>query len=173
MDMVRGCLLEKRPFGVCLVRESTKIGSVVPPELIGTLATIGECDMQQLGVLHIMTRGSSRFRIVDSSMHPEHYIQAKVELIEDDASVPVPAEFIASAAILEIMVERIEKKFVAEPYDYDNATWVANRLCELLPIPMRAKQKLLELTDGKIRLSLVHQYLAKQGLIKNGGSDEE
>jgi Lon protease-like protein len=47
----------------------------------------------------------------------------------------------------------------------DDATWVGNRLCEVLPISLVAKQKLMELTDAPTRLSIVHQYLVQQKII--------
>jgi Lon protease-like protein len=54
---------------------------------------------------------------------------------------------------------------VAEPYAYDSAVWVSNRLCEFLPIPMKARQKLMELSDPMARLSLVRQFLEQRQVI--------
>jgi Lon protease-like protein len=34
---------------------------------------------------------------------------------------------------------------LAPPYRLDDAGWVANRWCELLPVPLAAKQKLMAL----------------------------
>ena len=35
----------------------------------------------------------------------------------------------------------------SEPYRLDSSVWVGNRLCEVLPVPLKAKQKLMELVD--------------------------
>ena len=47
----------------------------------------------------------------------------------------------------------------------DDAGWVANRWSELLPIPLPAKQKLMELEDPVIRLSLIDGYLRDKKVV--------
>ncbi len=47
----------------------------------------------------------------------------------------------------------------------NDAGWVANRWSEILPIPLKAKQKLLELDDPQIRLTIVYQYLQQHQII--------
>jgi len=42
---------------------------------------------------------------------------------------------------------------------------VANRWCEILPISLGAKQKLMELDDPQVRLQLVHEYLHGKGVV--------
>ncbi len=54
---------------------------------------------------------------------------------------------------------------VEPPFAFDSAAWVSNRLCEFLPIPMKARQKLMELDDPLVRLSLVHQFLQQRQAI--------
>jgi Lon protease-like protein len=46
-----------------------------------------------------------------------------------------------------------------------NAGWVANRWSEILPIPLKARHKLLELSDPKLRLTIIHQYLQQHDII--------
>ena len=46
-----------------------------------------------------------------------------------------------------------------EPLRLDDAGWVANRWCELLPISLAARQKLMELDDPVVRLQLVDDFL--------------
>ena len=43
---------------------------------------------------------------------------------------------------------------------------VANRWCEILPIPLAAKQRLMELPDARVRLALVDEFLRGQGVVK-------
>ena len=40
----------------------------------------------------------------------------------------------------------------ARPHRLDSCAWVSARLAELLPLPLEAKQALLEMDDGKARL---------------------
>jgi Lon protease-like protein len=48
---------------------------------------------------------------------------------------------------------------------FDDAGWVANRWCELLPIPLAARQQLMALPDPLQRLSLVDRFLRSKQLI--------
>jgi Lon protease-like protein len=59
---------------------------------------------------------------------------------------------------LEALLGQDVKPF-AEPLQWRDAGWVANRWCELLPIPLAAKQRLMELEDPTIRLQLVDEFL--------------
>ena len=52
-----------------------------------------------------------------------------------------------------------------KPYRFDDAGWVANRWCELLPISLAAKQKLMALEDPQVRLRLVDEYLRGKGVV--------
>ena len=53
------------------------------------------------------------------------------------------------------------------PHDFDDAAWVGARYTELLPIPLLAKQKLLELDDPISRLEILQKYLREHGLLPN------
>ena len=53
----------------------------------------------------------------------------------------------------------------APPFRLDDAGWVANRWCELLPVSLAAKQKLMALEDPVIRLSLVDGYLRDKKVV--------
>ncbi len=59
MDMVRDCMREQTPFGVCLITQGAETGKAAQTEAVGTLAHISDWDMQQLGVLNIRCRGGS------------------------------------------------------------------------------------------------------------------
>jgi hypothetical protein len=52
-----------------------------------------------------------------------------------------------------------------QPYRFDQAGWVANRWCEILPISLAAKQKLMELPDAMVRLQLVDEFLRSKGVV--------
>jgi Lon protease-like protein len=50
------------------------------------------------------------------------------------------------------------------PYRLDDCGWVANRWCELLPMPLEHKQRLMELDNPLVRLELVGDLLARSGI---------
>jgi uncharacterized protein len=53
----------------------------------------------------------------------------------------------------------------AEPFRFEDATWVSFRLAEILPLRNDVKQKLLELTDATLRVAILHRFLKQQKLI--------
>jgi hypothetical protein len=46
------------------------------------------------------------------------------------------------------------------PHRLDSASWVGSRLAEILPLPLAAKQELLELGDARTRLERLNALLA-------------
>ena len=164
MDMTRDCLKRDQPFGVCLIHEGSEVGAPAVPQGIGCLAKILEWDMQQQGILNLKTRGSQRFRILERETSTQGLISADVELIPPEASVAVPEKFASCARLLEMVVADQGKPVFAEPHAFDDAAWVGYRLTEILPVPLLAKQKLLELTDSLARLSILQRFLESRGL---------
>jgi uncharacterized protein len=164
MDMARDCLKRDAPFGVCLIREGTEVGAPAVPEPIGCMAKILEWDMQQQGILNLKTRGDQRFRILERRTGAQGLTSADIELIPPETTAAVPAEFASCARLLEMVVADQGKPIFAEPHAYDDASWVGYRLAEILPVPLLAKQKLLELTDSLARLSILQRFLESRGL---------
>jgi hypothetical protein len=164
MDMTRECLKRNEAFGVCLIQQGAEVGAPAVPEGIGCLAKIQECDMQQQGILNLKTRGGQRFRILERETSTQGLISAGVELMEPDASVAVPEQFSACVRLLQMVVADQGKAVFAEPHAFDDAAWVGYRLTEILPVPLVAKQKLLELTDSLSRLSILQRFLESRGL---------
>ena len=120
--------------------------------------------MQQQGILNLKTRGSQRFRILERQTSTQGLISADVELIAPDTSVAVPEEFAACARLLQMVVLDQGRPIFAEPHAFEDAAWVGYRLTEILPVPLLAKQKLLELTDSLGRLSILQRFLESRGL---------
>jgi Lon protease-like protein len=173
IDMVRDCMKRDAPFGVVRIKSGKEVGAAAEPDRIGCLAHIVEWDMPELGLLMLQTSGSQRFRILETRVLADQRIEAKTELIADDAEVPASRELAACARALKTVIEDITeaagdggfKPFPAE-LRLDSACWVATRWCEILPISTLARQKLLELGDAQSRLNIVHQYLLQHGIIE-------
>ena len=166
MDMTRDCLKREEPFGVCLIHEGAEVGTPAVPEGVGCLAKILDWDMQQQGILNLRTHGSQRFRILARETSPQGLISADVELIRPDARIAMPEKFASCARLLEMVVLDQGKPVFAEPHAFDDAAWVSYRLTEILPVPLVAKQKLLELSDSLARLSILQRFLESRGLVK-------
>ena len=164
MDMARDCLRHERPFGVCLIREGREVGTPATPETVGCLARITDWDMQQLGLLHLKTLGDQRFRILASQTGAQGLVSAEIELIPPEKTIPLPERFTALTRLLELVVAEQERPIFAEPHEFGNAAWVGYRLTEILPVPLAAKQKLLEITDSLARLDILQRFLEQRGL---------
>jgi Lon protease-like protein len=159
IEMTKACLRDSRPFGVCLIREGREVGTAAVPEPVGCLAIIEQWDMPQLGLFHLIARGSQRFRIREMRVAPNHLISATVELIPpDDAAVgPLCRE------VLQAIIEKVGPERFPAPVQLDDAAWVGYRLAEVLPLEARLKQELLELTDAGRRLERLRALLVQQG----------
>jgi Lon protease-like protein len=46
--------------------------------------------------------------------------------------------------------------------------WLGMRYAEVLPIPVAAKQKLLEIEDSMDRLEIIYRFLESKGLLPDG-----
>jgi Lon protease-like protein len=46
----------------------------------------------------------------------------------------------------------------------DDCGWVANRWCELLPMPLEVKHRLMSLDNPLVRLELVSDLLVRSGI---------
>lgn len=174
MDMVRACLREQIPFGVCLIADGTaEVASSATPEAIGCLAHIHQCDMAQLGVLKIRTVGGERFRVIDSHRQPDGLLIAEIEPINADADSPIAPAHQACARLLATMLEEIGDKAgvdalgapIETPYRLDSSIWVGNRLAELLPVPLKARQQLMALEDAAARIEILHAYLRQHAVL--------
>lgn len=172
LDLVRECSAGELPFGVCLITEGSEVGVPARHETIGCTARIVDFDTDPSGLLNLRTLGGQRFRVIERRVRQDGLIRADIEMIEPDEPVAVPAEYTACVALLRRLVDDLVaretdpmRRMIAEPYRLDSAGWVANRLGEFLPIPPRARQKLMELADGVTRLSVIHQYLQQHQII--------
>jgi hypothetical protein len=164
MDMAKACLKHDSPFGVCLIREGQEVGTPAVPEAVGCLARIADWDMDTPGILKVTVLGLERFRIVETKVTPAGLILGDIERIAAEPGLTSP-ELEQSADFVRKVVAALGPARFAEPYRYDDASWVGFRLAEILPLRKDVKQKLLELTDPVARLSILHRFLREQKLL--------
>jgi Lon protease-like protein len=165
MDMAKACLRDKSAFGVCLIQEGEEVGSPAVPHAIGCLATIEACDMEELGILKLRARGGERFRILSSEVDRSGLIRGEVEPLAAETSDMAAAGFADCRELLAKMIVGIGRERFAEPFAFDDPSWVSFRLAEILPLRLDVKQKLLELTDAGLRLAVLHRFLRQQQLL--------
>ena len=152
MTMAKACLKDGVPFGMCAIREGREVGTPATPYDVGTMAKIGDWDMPQLGVLQVVTNGDARFRVIERRVQPDGLQVARIEELPAEVDGSVPEECAPCVQLLERFIEQHAGLFAA-PHALDSCAWVSGRLAELLPLPLAAKQELLELDDARIRLA--------------------
>ena len=173
LDLVGDCLRQRKPFGVVSIKQGSEVrrSSNDPTvfETTGTMAELIDVDSTQPGILQVRCKGMQRFEVKSTSQEADGLWMAEVLLVPDDEPV-APAEAMHEtvrglANAIATMKSQGAEPFL-QPYVFDNAGWVANRWCEILPISIAAKQKLMELPDAQVRLQLVNDFLRSKGVVK-------
>lgn len=90
LDMAAACMKQRSPFGICLIDKGSEVGAAAQPHAVGTLATIGNWEMEQLGILMITAHGGRRFRIIESTVGEGNLLEASVELLAEIGPTPCP-----------------------------------------------------------------------------------
>lgn len=172
LDMVGECLRTGGGFGVVALREGLEVRRPGAPaesfEHAGVLARVDDVDAPQPNILLLRCSGTRRFTFDAPRQDSDGLWRADVHFLPDDAPVPPGEEFQGAADALARALQALESQGVelcaGEP-QLDDAGWVANRWCELLPLPLSARHKLLLLTDPLMRLRLVDDVLRQRGLV--------
>ena len=142
LEMTKACLRDNLPFGVCLIREGLEVGTPAAPQSVGCLATIEQWDMPHTGMFHLMTRGSDRFRIHETSVAPNGLLAADVEMLPAiEPCTPDPQ----CAELIKRVIQQVGAENFPQPLKLDEGAWVAYRLAEMLPFPLLQKQRMLEM----------------------------
>jgi Lon protease-like protein len=138
---------------------------------VGTLASIEKLDNQQPGLITLLCRGTQRFRIMRRSQLMHGLWMADIEHIDEDVAVAVPDDLKATATALSRVLHTLRQREPeistlpsARDDQFNDCAWVANRWCELLPVPIELKQRLMELENPLVRLELVGDVLERTGI---------
>lgn len=171
LDLVSECLRTQQPFGVVCLRQGAEVqqpGEVQRFETIGVVAELTAVDGEQAGILRVKCTGRQRFRLHDPVQAANGLWRARAEAMADDPPVAPSEPLIPTVRALANAIGTLKQQGGApflEPYRFDDAGWVANRWCELLPVSLAAKQKLMELDDPLVRLQLVDEFLRGKGVV--------
>src|SRR6218665_308083 len=159
LDMVRKCRQAGAPFGVVALTRGQEVRQAGAPAEqfndIGVLALIERLEHPQPGLITLLCRGSQRFRITRRQHLPQGLWLGDIGLIHPDPagpSPPHPRHTPPPPATRPTAEQR------------DDCGWVANRWCELLPVPLALRQRLMELDNPLVRLELVGDVLERTGI---------
>ena len=163
MDMVKACLRDNTPFGVCLLASGEEVNTPgtapATPQKVGTLAHIADWDMPDLGILNIVIHGGERFRIVDFHVGKDGLTRAHIEALPPPPVTPIPGDYARLVPMLRALLEALEEAMPPKPHRFFDAAWVAERWAEILPLPPAQRQEILETDDGIARLDAIYRFL--------------
>ena len=183
LDMIGKCHKAGAPFGIISLTEGSEVrrpkdsgpsGDGFANEAfgsVGTLASITEFSVPQPGLMMIRCVGTQRFEISAREKLKHGLWIANVTRLDDDQVVPVPEDLQRTANALGKLIKSLQERKVPDdqmpllaPYQLEDCGWVANRWCELLPMPVDLKQRLMELDNPLLRLELVSDILDRTGI---------
>ena len=174
LDMIGRCHKAGAPFGVVSLTQGHEVrqpGATEAFSGVGTLATIDSFDAPRPGLMVIRAHGQQRFRITSRDQLKHGLWIADVERMDADMAVAIPEDLQSTSLALAKVLESLAQKAVSPDempvqgaLQLDDCGWVANRWCELLPLPVQLKQRLMELDNPLVRLELVSDVLAKTGI---------
>ena len=183
LDMIGKCHKTGAPFGVVTLTKGTEVrrhndgapgGDGFAHEAfhaVGTLATITEFSKPQAGLMVIRCTGTQRIRMSSFDKLKHGLWVANVLRLDDDLPIKIPDDLQGVAIALENLINTLHARDVPPqqmpmqpPYQLDDCGWVANRWCELLPMPLEHKQRLMELDNPLVRLELINDILERSGI---------
>jgi Lon protease-like protein len=172
LDMIAKCRKAGAPFGVVSLTQGGEVRQPGVQEAfaqVGTLATLHDFEQPQPGLMLVRATGAQRFRITASDRLKHGLWVADVERLPADVAVPVPEDLQPTTDALERLIHSLQHKPgplpLLPPWKLDDCGWVANRWCELLPLPVPLKQRLMELDNPLVRLELVSDVLTRTGIM--------
>lgn len=161
-QLVTDCLRHAEAFGICLIREGQESG---PPARVfdtGTEAVIVDWDRRDDGLLAIVAQGRQRFDLSATRTDRSGLSWGQIARWRPSRQAEVPAELRDLAARTSALVEQMGGPYRNLDRRPDDAGWVADRLAELLPIPLTEKQSLLDMDDPVKRLRWLNARLNEQ-----------
>lgn len=181
LDMVRKCHETGIPFGVVTLigGEAARRPGLAPESFYsaGTLAQVTGLRNTQPGLMHIQCQGHSRMRVERPRLLPHGLWVADATLLPADQHVLIPDDLRSTSVALAQVLRNLHLRQSAredrisgpvvplpQPSQLEDCGWVANRWCELLPVPLTLKHQLLELESPLLRLELVNDVLERTGI---------
>ena len=171
LDLISHCLRSGAPFAVASIRQGSELRSDAGKTVFETtavLALLQDVDAEQPGILRVRCVGGQRVQLGKPHQRDDGLWLADALAGPQDLPAPVPPELAQSARALALAIDSLsahQQHPFAQPHRLDDAGWVANRWCEILPISVAAKYRLMVLDEPALRLKLVDEFLRAKGVI--------
>ncbi|MFZ2987868.1 LON peptidase substrate-binding domain-containing protein [Ideonella sp.] len=180
LDLMSRCMREGRPFGVVCIKQGSEVqsgpgaaGAAAPLQLesTGTLAHLLDVDADSPGLLKVLCSGGQRFALPQPCVQQgQLWVAPVAELLAPDPKLPPGEAFDATVQALDRALAALQARepataMLPDERLLDDAGWVANRWCELLPISLSVKTQLMALPDPLARLGLIDGFLRSKKVI--------
>jgi hypothetical protein len=183
LDMVNQCEKNGTPFGVVTLARGAEVRTATSDlagdaktsqavfHPVGTLARIAQLSRPQPGLIMINCTGVQRFEVGQPELLKHGLWTGQARLLPEDQSVPIPEDLLPVASALARVLDTLKAQGVTPeqmpiqlPYALHDCAWVANRWCDLLPMALAQKHRLMMLDNPLLRLELVSDLLEHNGI---------
>lgn len=158
LDMIARVMRDDGRFGIVAIREGREVGSAALPAEIGTLARIVDFSQEADGLLGIRVQGEQRFLITASEVRPDNLLTGSIRVLAEPAPEPLPEDEARLGELLTGLWAELRRS--ESDLRLHDATWVAYRLAEILPLRLELKQKILETPLPADKLALLSRQVA-------------
>lgn len=157
LDLVSRCLREETCFVAALITRGVETGDA-EFHTLGTTARIVDWDQGPDGMLHVQAVGEHIAHIRQSAVEPNGLYVGEVEIAAARRPTPVPMRHHRLAELVSGYLSEL-KSYAGHELRPGDAHWLADRLCELLPLSLTQRQTLLEEQDALARLDALHSII--------------
>lgn len=160
--MINECIDERRPFGVCLIREGKEVGANAEPFGTGTTAHIRDVQRLEDGRLNVVCIGGERFAIT-SIEQKTPYLIAEVQGLRQERLEPGEKSEAAAALFVEYvrlnlaMTNQWARNIEMPTEPGMLADFIGSRLA----VDVMTKQRLLEQLSPELRLEAEIEILSR------------
>jgi Lon protease-like protein len=172
--MVRNCLRNKSSFAIVTIlpEGETDAEGNFPFANVGTLVNIVDADVTTVGLMMIHCVGQHRVKIDSFTQEADGLVIGEVRDIPNDLPMFIPVDLNLSIRVLKQLLDSLADQNLSpsnmptvQSYQFENASWVANRWVEILDLPLVQKQRLLQMESPILRLELIQDFLEANKIV--------
>lgn len=172
LDLISRCLREGQGFGIVKLVDGSEVRRSGEPQPsfapVGVQVQVMDVDMPRVGLMHVSLHGQRRFRFGNTWCADNGLWMAQATALPDDAVLQPLDDHAPAVELLRKAFDSIDAQHgehattPAADRRFDDAGWVAFRWCELLPLNVDARQRLLEMDNPLERLTIVARLLSQE-----------
>ena len=180
--MVSECIERNQPFGVVLIAHGEEVGTPAVPHDVGCVARILAVEKLDGGRMNLWAVGERRFRLLEYAEAELPYLVGRCETLDDlewpaiDRGEPVRELHSLFARYLKLLAEcsGVALPPLGLP---DDPTALGFCIAAAAQLPLAEKQRLLAMTDARLRLKsekrILQHQIKKLETLKSRSEDKE